>query len=1103
MAERPVRIITKRTSVAGKIPTGTTGTELNYIKAGELASNLVDRKLYSYDGSNVFEFGSNSFLYTTGGTINGNLTVTGSSVFNSISASTYLGLPVGGNLTYMFDNIPSDIATYSAATSINQYVPSTLATKRTNISTTPTLLGAFSTPSAGLGITYLPPSVITAHFETQKVSGGQGYYNNFQLYKRTSGGTETLIGISDNSSSSVENTLIQQSLTCTIISGTTFNVTDRVIVKIFGKMLNSTADIDLFYADNTNARIEIPIVVASASWNGGTVTNSTIFTNGLSSNSISATTYLGLPKDVFVTGGTYSAGTVTFINNTGGTFSVSGFANGGSIGDPLRTSSVLLTTGSSQSLLAEITGFTNGSYIVESYITASNSNINYGIWKRTLGVTTEGGIPNIVYESADFDKVSSNFSGTSIIYSGLTGNKINVYATGLSATNFTWNSYYEIIDSGVSSFLSNNTDIFVTGGTYSAGTATFYNNTGGTFNVSGFLTGTTGGGTVFTGGTVSGETIFTNGITANTISATTYSNLPYFSGGTGLNSVFQINSTNNNIAVGMLSIAVGSGTTAIGDFSYAGGCNTIASGQSSYSEGWNTIASGLTSHAEGWNTTASRTAAHAEGKSTIASGDYSHAEGSATTASNTSSHAEGYLTIASGLQGHAEGNRSQAIGNYSHAEGQNSISSGQTSHAEGISTITFGSYAHSEGNTTTASGSASHSEGVSTQANGVAAHAEGQSTTASGAQSHTEGQLTIASGAQSHSEGFQSTSIGVAAHAEGLSTRATGDYSHAEGNATLASGARAHAEGLSTTASGDFGSHAEGNETTASNESAHAEGYRTIASGILSHAEGWSTTANNTSSHAEGYLTKATGSYAHSEGLSTIASGSTSHAEGTSTQANAVAAHAEGQSTTASGVASHSEGNLTVASGNASHTEGIQTTASGVYSHAGGTSSIASGANSFVHGTGSTASGISTIVLGNNITGTTDNTLFTNALNIKTVGSGTSVINLGWDINGNIVSGSTYTPPSINTGSTSIDFGFASGNEGDIVTATVNDANITSSSFVMYNITPSIDHETVEDALLDGLIFSTSNIVDGVSFDVNVIANNNTWGVYNFNYKII
>jgi len=106
MAERIVRIITKRTSVPGKIPTGTTGTELNFIKTGELASNLADKKLYSYDGSNVFEYGSNSFLGLTGGTISGDVQVVGKlSVtgltnlsgglnVNSITASTYYNLPI-------------------------------------------------------------------------------------------------------------------------------------------------------------------------------------------------------------------------------------------------------------------------------------------------------------------------------------------------------------------------------------------------------------------------------------------------------------------------------------------------------------------------------------------------------------------------------------------------------------------------------------------------------------------------------------------------------------------------------------------------------------------------------------------------------------------------------------------------------------------------------------------------------------------------------------------------------------------------------------------------------------------------------------------------
>jgi hypothetical protein len=80
------------------------------------------------------------------------------------------------------------------------------------------------------------------------------------------------------------------------------------------------------------------------------------------------------------------------------------------------------------------------------------------------------------------------------------------------------------------------TDTFVTGGTYFSATSTInlYRNDGVTIPISGITA--TGGSSSsgFTGGTVSGATIFTGGLTANTISATTYQNLPNttFTGGT-------------------------------------------------------------------------------------------------------------------------------------------------------------------------------------------------------------------------------------------------------------------------------------------------------------------------------------------------------------------------------------------------------------------------------------------------------------------------------------------------------------------------------------------------------------------------------------------
>jgi hypothetical protein len=72
------------------------------------------------------------------------------------------------------------------------------------------------------------------------------------------------------------------------------------------------------------------IDTVNPTFTGGTVSGATRFTNGLTANTISATTYFNLPIDIRVTGGTYSssAETITFTNNTGGTFNVTGIPNG-------------------------------------------------------------------------------------------------------------------------------------------------------------------------------------------------------------------------------------------------------------------------------------------------------------------------------------------------------------------------------------------------------------------------------------------------------------------------------------------------------------------------------------------------------------------------------------------------------------------------------------------------------------------------------------------------------------------------------------------------------------------------------------------------------
>ena len=68
-------------------------------------------------------------------------------------------------------------------------------------------------------------------------------------------------------------------------------------------------------------------IINNWQYSGATIGGVVLSGGSVIANSISATTYYGLPTDIRVTGGTYSNGTATFTNNTGGTFSVTGFTN--------------------------------------------------------------------------------------------------------------------------------------------------------------------------------------------------------------------------------------------------------------------------------------------------------------------------------------------------------------------------------------------------------------------------------------------------------------------------------------------------------------------------------------------------------------------------------------------------------------------------------------------------------------------------------------------------------------------------------------------------------------------------------------------------------
>jgi len=149
----------------------------------------------------------------------------------------------------------------------------------------------------------------------------------------------------------------------------------------------------------------------SNGFTGGTVSGSTNFTNGLTANTlnvtgntllsgltaatISATTYFNLPTDIRVTGGTYTNGTATFTNNTGGTFNVTGFAIGGgggqifylNLSQSQNGNRFLSTTASTAS--EQTSGVTIGSSVTGSIASFQTTPLNIslipgGIWSFYL-----------------------------------------------------------------------------------------------------------------------------------------------------------------------------------------------------------------------------------------------------------------------------------------------------------------------------------------------------------------------------------------------------------------------------------------------------------------------------------------------------------------------------------------------------------------------------------------------------------------------------------------------------------------------------------------------------------------------------------------------
>jgi len=335
---------------------------------------------------------------------------------------------------------------------------------------------------------------------------------------------------------------------------------------------------------------------------------------GLTATTISATTYQNLPTDVFVTGGTYTSGDAIFTNNTGGTFTVSGFTVGGgggqifylNLSQSQNGNRLLSTTASTASEQTSGVTINNGvtgtiasfqsqplniillpggiwSFYLHSY--KENTNASFNIFVELYKITS-GGTQTLLF-ATDPTPVTTNsptpsmqltdgyFSGTSLNVSDSVVAVVRATNTGNQSHTITLvtegSQHYSYVVSTIP------TQQGLTCDTLSGCSViqTIQTNISNKFDKS--------GGTINGDLTVTGNTSL-QGVTATTVSATTYYNLPvdpnyYTTAFTYSNNVFTISQSGQSDLTATINLVTG--WTVNGNLTVTGNTQSLFSGNTS------------------------------------------------------------------------------------------------------------------------------------------------------------------------------------------------------------------------------------------------------------------------------------------------------------------------------------------------------------------------------------------------------------------------------------------------------------------------------------------------------------------------------------------
>ena len=340
MATRKNTFLLKRSNVAGNIPT--TGQ----IQLGELALNTADVKLYASGTTtnSIIPIGWDR-VSRTGDTMTGALYVPTISA-TTISATTYQNLPndlptagTTGQILAKNSNTNYDVAwidNYAnwtsqlkhevkagEAISIGQavYVSSANGTNMI-VSKASNATEATSSKTLGLlaqnlvlnGIGFVIAEGLLAGLNTGSATAGD------PVWLGTSG--NLIFGLLNKPVAPAHLVYLGVVTRAQTVNGEIFVRPQNGFEfnELHDVLLTGVTNGDLVSYDSVAS-----LWKNSKTLNGSYNVTGTLSATTITATTISATTYQNLPTDIRVTGGTYSTGTATFINNTGGTFTVTGF----------------------------------------------------------------------------------------------------------------------------------------------------------------------------------------------------------------------------------------------------------------------------------------------------------------------------------------------------------------------------------------------------------------------------------------------------------------------------------------------------------------------------------------------------------------------------------------------------------------------------------------------------------------------------------------------------------------------------------------------------------------------------------------------------------